>query len=87
MDDIELRARPLNSIATIKQAVARRYKVRVADLEGHSRLPRYTRPRQLAMALCCRKLSRNGYSLNMIARHFGQRHHTTVLHAARKWRA
>lgn len=80
-----LRCSKLDSIKNIKRAIARRYKIKVADLEGRSRKVVYAKPRQLAMALSYRKLKPLGYSLPMIGRHFGGRDHTTVLHACRKF--
>ena len=84
--EVKLKARPFRSCAEIKQRVAKRYRVTVADLEGHSRKKRFARPRQIAMALSYRKLKPFGYSLTMIARQFGGRDHTTVLFACRKFR-
>lgn len=81
---IQLRTRPFTSVSEIKEAVARRYKVKVSDLEGESRKKVFAVPRQVAMALSYRKLRRFGYSLPVIAKQFGDRDHTTVLHAYRK---
>jgi len=81
---VQLRTRPFSSVAEIKEAVARRYKVKVSDLEGKSRKKAYAIPRQVAMALSYRKLRRFGYSLPLIGKHFGDRDHTTVLFAYRK---
>lgn len=81
---VQLRTRPFRSIAEIKEAVARRFKVKVSDLEGSSRQRAYTIPRQVAMALAYRRLRRYGYSLPVIGKQFGDRDHTTVLHAYRK---
>ena len=82
-----LRCAKLDSIKAIKKAVARRYKIKVADLEGPSRREIYSKPRQISMALSYRKLKPLGYSLPMIGRHFGGRDHTTILHAVRKFKA
>ena len=84
--ELKLKAKPFRSCLEIKQRVAKRYRVTVADLEGHSRKREFARPRQIAMALAYRKLKPFGYSLPMIARHFGNRDHTTVLFACRKFR-
>lgn len=81
---VQLRTRPFRSVLEIKEAVARRYKVKVSDLEGDSRKKAYAHPRQVAMALSYRKLRRFGYSLPVIGKQFGDRDHTTVLHAYRK---
>lgn len=81
---IVLKAKPFRSVEEIKKAVAKRYKVKVRDLEGGSRLRAYTHPRMVAMALAYRRLRRYGYSLPVIGKHFGGRDHTTVLWAYRK---
>lgn len=84
--EVRLKTRPFRSCAEIKQRVAKRYRVTVADLEGPSRKRCHARPRQIAMALAYRKLKPFGYSLPMIARQFGGRDHTTILFACRKFR-
>ena len=73
----------LNRIKAIKKAVARRYKIKVADLEGPSRREIYSKPRQIAMYLV-RELT--SMSLNDIGLVFGGKDHTTVMHADRKIR-
>jgi len=65
----------------IKRAVAAYFGVTWADLEGPRRWKKFVRPRQIAMYLA-RTLT--PHSLPEIARHFGGRDHTTVLHAVRK---
>lgn len=84
--EVKLRTRPFRSCAEIKARVAKRYRITVADLEGHSRKRQFAQPRQIAMALTYRKLKPFGYSLTMVARQFGGRDHTTVLFACRKFR-
>lgn len=81
---VQLRTRPFRSVAEIKEAVARRFKIKVSDLEGDSRKKAYAHPRQVAMALAYRRLRRYGYSLPVIGKQFGDRDHTTVLYAYRK---
>ncbi len=81
---VVLRTKPFRSIDEIKKAVAKRYRVSVADLEGPCRQQRFAVPRQIAMALCYRRLKPFGYSLPMIGKRFGDRDHTTVLFACRK---
>lgn len=83
--EVKLKARPFRSCAEIKQRVAKRYRVTVADLEGHSRKKRFARPRQIAMALAHRRLTPLGYSLGMIGMSFGGRHYSTVLFASKKF--
>jgi chromosomal replication initiation ATPase DnaA len=79
-----LRTRPFSSVKEVKRAVAKRFGVTVADLEGACRKRRYAVPRQVAMALAYRRLKKHGYSTSMIGRCFN-RDHTTVLFACRKF--
>ncbi len=64
----------------IKKTVAEYYNIRVADLESKSRARAVTRPRQLAMHLS-KELTQ--HSLPDIGKFFGNRDHTTVLHACK----
>jgi chromosomal replication initiator protein len=68
------------TIPNIKKTVAEYYNIRVADLESKSRARAVTRPRQLAMHLS-KELTQ--HSLPDIGRFFGNRDHTTVLHACK----
>ena len=63
---------------TIKKAVARKYGVKITDLESAKRKREFSHPRQVAMYLC-RELTDS--SLPKISEYFGGRDHTTVLHA------
>lgn len=81
---IVLKAKPFRSVEEIKKAVAKRYRVTVADLEGPSHARQFALPRQVAMALAYRRLKPFGYSLPMVGKQFGHRDHTTVLYACRK---
>ena len=63
---------------TIKKAVARKYGVKITDLESAKRKREFSHPRQVAMYLC-RELTDS--SLPKIGEYFGGRDHTTVLHA------
>jgi chromosomal replication initiator protein len=65
----------------ITSAVARHEHVTVAELKGKSRLQHLAHARSLAMTLC-RRLSSASYA--EIGRFFGNRDHTTVLHACQK---
>jgi chromosomal replication initiator protein len=69
------------SMENIQKTVAAYYKIRVADLHSKKRTRSITRPRQLAMAIA--KAITN-HSLPEIGAAFGDRDHTTVLHACRK---
>lgn len=69
------------TIPAIAGAVARRFKLKTADLKGPTRRQQVVRARALAMFLG-RKLTDR--SLQQIGDYFGGRDHTTVLHACRK---
>ncbi len=68
------------TITNIKKTVADYYNIRVSDLESKSRARAVTRPRQLAMLLS-KELTQ--HSLPDIGKNFGNRDHTTVLHACK----
>lgn len=68
------------TIAEIQIAVADYYGISPLHMTSKSREWRYSHPRQLAM-LIARELTAS--SLPEIGRRFGQRDHTTVLHALR----
>jgi hypothetical protein len=74
--------RPLVSwpVQKIQEAVCAHYQVSMAELVSPSRTQELAGPRQVAMYLS-RILT--GRSLPEIGRRFGQRRHTTVLHAVR----
>ena len=82
---IVLKTKPFRTVKDVKLAICRRFKVTMAQLEGPCRERRFARPRQIAMALAYRRLRKHGYSLPMIGRSFGNRDHTTVLFAVRKF--
>ncbi|HEC04944.1 MAG TPA: chromosomal replication initiator protein DnaA, partial [Thiothrix sp.] len=68
------------TIPNIKKTVSEYYNIRVSDLESKSRARAVTRPRQLAMYLS-KELTQ--HSLPDIGKYFGNRDHTTVLHACK----
>lgn len=63
----------------VMNAVSRQFNVRLRELRSHSRSPRVTTPRQIAMYLVRRHC---GLSYPEIGRRFA-RHHTTALHSDR----
>jgi chromosomal replication initiator protein len=65
----------------IVDAVSSYYHVPVSDLIGEGRRREVVRPRQVAMYLL---RSENGFSFPTIGQHFGNRDHTTVMHACGK---
>ncbi|MGC7560764.1 chromosomal replication initiator protein DnaA [Pasteurella sp. PK-2025] len=71
----------LITVENIQKTVAEYYRIKVSDLKGKSRSRSIARPRQLAMALSKELTNR---SLPEIGKNFGDKDHTTVLHACRK---
>jgi chromosomal replication initiator protein len=69
------------SVDMIKSAVAKHYRMSVAELMRKTREKAVSHPRQMAMYLSCRMTT---LSLPNIARLFGGFDHTTVLYARRK---
>jgi chromosomal replication initiator protein len=69
------------SISTIQRAVAAHYKMRVEELTTKSNARNISLPRQVAMYLS-KRLTKNSYP--EIGRHFGGKHHTTVIHSVGK---
>lgn len=71
----------LVTIENIQKVVAEYYRIKVSDLKSKSKKRSIVRPRQLAMALAKELTNR---SLPEIGKEFGDRDHTTVLHACKK---
>jgi chromosomal replication initiator protein len=69
------------SIDTIQRVVADHFKIRVADLKSKKRNRSLALPRQIAMYLS-RKLTQSSFP--EIGEKFGNKDHTTVMHAVRK---
>ncbi|MBB6253535.1 chromosomal replication initiator protein DnaA [Nitrospirillum iridis] len=69
------------TIEEIQKKVAEHYNIRLADMSSARRARAVARPRQVAMYLSKQLTSR---SLPEIGRKFGDRDHTTVMHAVRK---
>lgn len=72
------RAIPMNLIT---RQVSKYFQMHVADLKGPTRQQRVVRARGVAMFLARQW---TGKSLEQVGRHYGNRDHTTVLHACRK---
>ncbi|PJG83927.1 chromosomal replication initiator protein DnaA [Caviibacterium pharyngocola] len=70
----------LVTVDNIQKVVAEYYRIKVADLKSKSRSRSVARPRQLAMALS-KELTNRSYP--EIGKAFGDRDHTTVIHACR----
>lgn len=69
------------TVENIKKTVAQHYNIKTSDLDSKRRTRSIARPRQVAMALS-KELT--NHSLPEIGSYFGNRDHTTVLHACRK---
>ena len=69
------------SIDDIQRKVAEHYNIRLTEMASARRSRAVARPRQVAMYLAKQLTSR---SLPEIGRRFGNRDHTTVLHAVNK---
>lgn len=69
------------TIDAVVRAVAERYNLQPAQLKQKTNAHEIARPRQVAMYICKDLTSA---SLPEIGRHFGGKHHTTVLHSIRK---
>jgi chromosomal replication initiator protein len=69
------------SIPRIQKAVADYYKLSVDSLRSRSNVGNVLVPRQVAMYLC-KQLAKKSYP--EIARQFGGKHHTTVIHSVEK---
>ena len=70
----------LVTVDNIQKVVAEYYRIKVSDLKSKNRSRSVARPRQVAMALAKELPNR---SLPEIGKSFGDRDHTTVLHACR----
>ncbi|CAM9980986.1 unnamed protein product [Chrysoparadoxa australica] len=66
------------TIENIQKTVADYYKIKVSDMHSKKRARNIARPRQIAMCLA-RELT--NHSFPEIGEAFGNRHHTTVMHA------
>ena len=69
------------TIEQIQQRVAEHFNIKMTDMSSARRAQSVARPRQVAMYLCKQLTPR---SLPEIGRKFGNRDHTTVIHAVKK---
>lgn len=74
----------VTTIADIQASVVFVYSLRSSDMQSSVRSRRISRPRQVAMYLS-RELTRRSFP--EIGRQFGNRDHTTVMHAVERVRA
>ena len=70
-----------DNIEEIQKKVSQHFNIKVSDMSSARRSRTVARPRQVAMYLSKNLTSR---SLPEIGRRFGNRDHTTVIHAVRK---
>lgn len=68
----------LVTLENIQKVVAEYYRIKVSDLKSKNRSRSIARPRQIAMALALELTNR---STTEIGKTFGDKHHTTVIHA------
>jgi len=69
------------TVDNIKKTVAQHYNIKTSDLDSKRRTRSIARPRQVAMSLS-KELT--NHSLPEIGTYFGNRDHTTVIHACKK---
>lgn len=69
------------TIDLIRQSTAKHFKINSEDLKGQKRTAHIAFPRQIAMYLC-RELT--NATLEKIGEEFGNRHHSTVMHACKE---
>jgi chromosomal replication initiator protein len=88
LDSAQLREHALSAfsrepldINTIAKAVARRFRIKLSELRGATRVARVVRARGLVILLSRRLTTA---SLQVIGEYFGGRDHSTILHANRK---
>lgn len=79
--DEGLKRTPGVTVKIIQDAVSRKFKITMPELLGERRARDIARPRQIGMYL---SKTMTGRSLPDIGRRFGNRDHTTVLHAVRR---
>jgi len=73
--------RRLVTLDAVQEAVAAKFHIKVADMKSKRRTKVLVYPRQIAMYLC-REITQQSYP--EIARHFGGKDHTTIMHACRQ---
>jgi chromosomal replication initiator protein len=69
------------SLEAVQEIVAAKFHLKVSDMKSKRRTKALVYPRQIAMFLC-REITQQSYP--EIARHFGGKDHTTVMHACKQ---
>ena len=68
------------TIRSIQDAICAEFGITRDEMVSASRLPKFVRPRHIAMA----KARETGASFPKIAKAFARKDHTTIIHACRK---
>jgi chromosomal replication initiator protein len=74
-------AKRVITLDAVQDAVATRFHIKVAEMKSKRRTKVLVYPRQIAMYLC-REITQQSYP--EIARHFGGKDHTTIMHACKQ---
>ena len=74
-------ARRVITLDAVQEAVAAKFHIKVSEMKSKRRTKALVYPRQVAMYLC-REITQQSYP--EIARHFGGKDHTTIMHACRQ---
>jgi chromosomal replication initiator protein len=74
-------AKRVITLDAVQEAVAAKYHIKVSEMKSKRRTKALVHPRQVAMYLC-REITQQSYP--EIARHFGGKDHTTIMHACRQ---
>ncbi len=74
-------AKRVITLDAVQDAVAARFHIKVAEMKSKRRTKVLVFPRQIAMYLC-REITQQSYP--EIARHFGGKDHTTIMHACKQ---
>ena len=69
------------TLEAVQEAVATKFHIKVSEMKSRRRTKALVYPRQVAMYLC-REITQQSYP--EIARHFGGKDHTTIMHACRQ---
>lgn len=69
------------TLEAVQEAVAEKFHIKISEMKSKRRTRALVHPRQIAMFLC-REITQQSYP--EIARHFGGKDHTTIMHACRQ---
>ena len=74
-------AKRVITLDAVQEVVATKFHIKVSEMKSRRRTKALVHPRQVAMYLC-REITQQSYP--EIARHFGGKDHTTIMHACRQ---